>query len=69
MKLTDKRFNVIVCGEKERSTNWQGVKALLKNFSDYGYYNRVEKNRIRNEWRSGKIYIDANITAVIVKQK
>jgi hypothetical protein len=68
MRLTDKKFRVIVNGETERRTNWNGVKTLLKNFGDYDYYNAVEKKRIRNEWRNGNIYIDANITCVMIKK-
>jgi hypothetical protein len=62
-ELKQRRFKVWVGGEVERTTNWKGVEKLLNNWSDYPMHDAGTRASIRAGWRSGIVYIDANITA------
>lgn len=63
-ELKRKRFKIFVCGEIERTCNFEGVKKLLEKWSDYPRYSSKEKKSFwqRSSWL-GVVYIDANITA------
>lgn len=61
-ELKSKRFNVWVGGEIERTTNWNGVKALLTNYSDFPQYTAGERKAfMAKSARNAGVYIDANI--------
>lgn len=61
-ELKRKRFKVFVCGEVERTTNWNGIERLLANWSDFPQYNaRERKTFMARSARHNSVYVDANI--------
>ncbi len=63
--LIGKRFRVIVGGELERTTNFDGLLTLLHRFSDYFDFTPAERRQYwKKTFESKRAYIDANITCM-----
>jgi hypothetical protein len=65
-KLIDKRFDVVVGGEKERTCDFLGLMGILERRSDFFRYSPLEqKQELEKSLKQGYVYIDANISLII----
>ena len=68
--MLDTKFNVYVCGEIERKTDFLGLLNLLANYSDFFRFTTKEQNQyFKNSFGESSFYIDANITCIPIKNR
>lgn len=65
-QFVDRKFDVIVNGEKEQSCNFIKVLKLLCIYGEFFEYSGADQSKEMAKWiKQGYIYVDNNITITI----